>query len=191
MVSRFGSYHTTRSHLSFLPRRRIGVVALSTGGLGWKQIDDLVSFFDHRRVHFAIMHCVSIYPTPDERMQLQQIEMLRNRYPRTTIGFSTDTDVPRAAVTHFEIERALPRTTLLRVRLETGRTHQIRAHLRAIGHDVVGDPEYGTPGRLGLGRQFLHATRLAFAHPVTGEPIDVSSPLPPDLQAALARAADE
>jgi 23S rRNA pseudouridine1911/1915/1917 synthase len=113
----------------------------------------------------------------------------RDRRVRTRM--STDTDVPRAAVTHFEIERALPRTTLLRVRLETGRTHQIRAHLRAIGHDVVGDPEYGTAGRLGLERQFLHATRLAFAHPVTGEPIDVSSPLPPDLQAALARAADE
>ena len=113
----------------------------------------------------------------------------RDRRVRTRM--STDTDVPREAVTHFEIERALPRTTLLRVRLETGRTHQIRAHLQAIGHPVVGDPEYGTPGRLGLERQFLHATRLAFAHPVTGEPIDVSSPLPPDLQAALDRAAAE
>jgi 23S rRNA pseudouridine1911/1915/1917 synthase len=104
---------------------------------------------------------------------------------------STDTDAPRPAITHFEIERALPRTTLLRVRLETGRTHQIRAHLRAIDHPVAGDPEYGTPGRLGLERQFLHATRLAFTHPVTGQPIDVSSPLPPDLQAALERAAAE
>jgi 23S rRNA pseudouridine1911/1915/1917 synthase len=113
----------------------------------------------------------------------------RDRRVRTRM--STDTDVPREAVTHFEIERALPRTTLLRVRLETGRTHQIRAHLQAIGHPVVGDPEYGTPGRLGLERQFLHATRLAFAHPVTGEPVDVSSPLPPDLQTALVRAADE
>ena len=110
---------------------------------------------------------------------------------RVRMRMSTDTDVPREAVTHFEIERALPRTTLLRVRLETGRTHQIRAHLQAIGHPVVGDPEYGTPGRLGLERQFLHATRLAFAHPVTGEPVDVSSPLPPDLQAALERAAAE
>ena len=113
----------------------------------------------------------------------------RDRRVRTRM--STDTDVPREAVTHFEIERALPRTTLLRVRLETGRTHQIRAHLQAIGHLVVGDPEYGTPGRLGLDRQFLHATRLAFAHPVTGEAVDVSSPLPPDLQAALDRAAAE
>jgi 23S rRNA pseudouridine1911/1915/1917 synthase len=113
----------------------------------------------------------------------------RDRRVRTRM--STDTDVPRAAITHFEIDRALPRTTLLRVRLETGRTHQIRAHLRAIGHPVVGDPEYGTPGRLGLERQFLHAARLAFAHPITGAPIDVSSPLPPDLQAALDRAAGE
>jgi 23S rRNA pseudouridine1911/1915/1917 synthase len=77
------------------------------------------------------------------------------------------------------------------VRLETGRTHQIRAHLRAIDHPVVGDPEYGTAGRLGLERQFLHAARLAFDHPVTGERVDVSSPLPDDLQAALALAAAE
>jgi 23S rRNA pseudouridine1911/1915/1917 synthase len=113
----------------------------------------------------------------------------RDRRVRTRI--STDTDAPRPAITHFEIERALPRTTLLRVRLETGRTHQIRAHLGAIDHPVVGDPEYGTPGRLGLERQFLHATRLAFEHPVTREPVDVSSPLPPDLLAALERAAAE
>ena len=75
------------------------------------------------------------------------------------------------------------------MRLETGRTHQIRAHLQAIGHPVCGDPEYGRPGLLGLDRQFLHAARLAFAHPVTGAPIDVSSPLPADLEAALERAA--
>ena len=102
---------------------------------------------------------------------------------------STDTDDPRDAVTHFEVERALAETTLLRVRLETGRTHQIRAHLKAIGFPVVGDPAYGTPGRLGLERQFLHAARLAFEHPVTGEQVDVSSPLPADLRGALAEAA--
>ena len=108
----------------------------------------------------------------------------RDRRERTRM--STDTDVPRAARTHFELERALPGYALLRVTLETGRTHQIRVHLQAIGHPVAGDPEYGKPGQLGLSRQFLHAARLAFAHPVTGEPVDVSSPLPPDLAAVLA-----
>jgi len=64
-------------------------VIFSTGGMDWKQIDDLVSFFDHRRVHFAIMHCVAIYPTPDDQLQLQQIQMLQDRYPNKVIGFST------------------------------------------------------------------------------------------------------
>jgi 23S rRNA pseudouridine1911/1915/1917 synthase len=113
----------------------------------------------------------------------------RDRRHRTRM--STDTDDPREAVTHFEVEDALPRTTLLRVRLETGRTHQIRAHLQAIGHPVAGDPEYGTPGRLGLERQFLHAARLRFAQPTTGADVDVVSPLPGDLRAALEQARAE
>ena len=110
----------------------------------------------------------------------------RDRRVRTRI--STDTAQPRPAVTHFEVERALPGATLLRLRLETGRTHQLRAHLKAIGHPVAGDPEYGRAGLYGLERQFLHAQRLAFAHPFTGEAVEVSSPLPEDLAAALARA---
>jgi 23S rRNA pseudouridine1911/1915/1917 synthase len=110
----------------------------------------------------------------------------RDRRVRTRI--STDTDDGKAAVTHFEVERALPHSTLLRVRLETGRTHQIRAHLLAIGHPVLGDPEYGRPGVYGLDRQFLHAARLALAHPVTGEPLELRSELPEDLRAALERA---
>ena len=110
----------------------------------------------------------------------------RDRRVRTRI--STDTEDGREAITHFEVERALPHDTLLRVRLETGRTHQIRAHLLAIGHPVAGDPEYGAAGRHGLPRQFLHAARLAFPHPITGAPVDVTSPLPDDLRAALDRA---
>jgi 23S rRNA pseudouridine1911/1915/1917 synthase len=106
----------------------------------------------------------------------------RDRRVRTRV--STDTDEPREAITHFETERALPGYTLLRLRLETGRTHQIRAHLKAIGHPVAGDPEYGRAGVLGLTRQFLHAERLAFEHPVTGAAIDVRSPLPADLEKA-------
>jgi 23S rRNA pseudouridine1911/1915/1917 synthase len=110
----------------------------------------------------------------------------RDRRRRTR--HSTDTDDPREAITHFSLERAFPGTSLLRVRLETGRTHQIRVHLEAIGHPVCGDPEYGTAGRLGLRRQFLHAARLAFPHPATGAAVDVGSPLPADLREALGRA---
>jgi 23S rRNA pseudouridine1911/1915/1917 synthase len=104
---------------------------------------------------------------------------------------STDTDAPKPAITHFEIERTLPRTTLLRVRLQTGRTHQIRVHLQAIGHPVCGDPDYGSAGAYGLQRQFLHAAWLAFSHPVSGEPVDVTSELPADLAAALTAAGEE
>jgi 23S rRNA pseudouridine1911/1915/1917 synthase len=95
---------------------------------------------------------------------------------------------PREARTHFTLDRLLADTSLLRLHLDTGRTHQIRVHLQAIGHPVCGDPEYGTPGLLGLERQFLHATRLAFEHPFTGEHLEVVSPLPADLQGALQRA---
>ncbi|MEO6859129.1 MAG: RluA family pseudouridine synthase [Solirubrobacteraceae bacterium] len=107
---------------------------------------------------------------------------------RDRVLMSIDTDAPREARTHFELERLLPASALLRVVLETGRTHQIRVHLAAIGHPVCGDPQYGKPGEYGLERQFLHAARLAFAHPVTGDAVEVSSPLPDDLVAALARA---
>ena len=99
---------------------------------------------------------------------------------------SLDTDAPRDAVTHFEVEQLLDGYALLRVTLETGRTHQIRVHLAAIDLPVAGDPTYGRAGELGLGRQFLHAARLAFRHPFSGEQVDVSSALPADLEAALA-----
>ncbi|MEA2134925.1 MAG: rRNA synthase [Solirubrobacteraceae bacterium] len=123
---------------------------------------------------------------PSARTGVIEAPLGRDRRVRTRI--STDTADGRAAVTHFATEAALEGYTLLRVRLETGRTHQIRAHLKAIGHPVVGDPEYGRSGVLGLERQFLHAEHLAFEHPVTGEAVDVRSPLPADLAAALRQA---
>jgi 23S rRNA pseudouridine1911/1915/1917 synthase len=118
------------------------------------------------------------------------IEAPIGRDPRHRTRMSVDAGADaKPAVTHFQLERALPRSSLLRVRLQTGRTHQIRVHLRAIGHPVCGDPEYGHAGLYGLERQFLHATRLAFDHPLTGAPLDIVSPLPPDLETALAVAA--
>jgi 23S rRNA pseudouridine1911/1915/1917 synthase len=99
---------------------------------------------------------------------------------------SLDTDSPREAVTHFEVDELLGAHALLDVRLETGRTHQIRVHLAAIDLPVVGDRVYGVPDKA-LARQFLHANRLVFTHPLTDETIDVESPLPDDLAAFLGR----
>lgn len=96
------------------------------------------------------------------------------------------------AATDFEVEERLSATTLLVARPRTGRTHQIRVHLSSVGHPIVGDRAYGGAGdlarSLGLSRPFLHAWRLAFDHPITGERIDLEEPLPEDLTAALERA---
>ena len=94
----------------------------------------------------------------------------------------------RDARTHFEVVEPAGADTLVRVRLETGRTHQIRAHFAAIGHPVVGDARYGGAARHGLRRQFLHSARLAFEHPVTGERLEFTSDLPVDLRDALEQA---
>jgi 23S rRNA pseudouridine1911/1915/1917 synthase len=110
----------------------------------------------------------------------------RDRSDRTR--YSLDTETPRDAVTWFEVKGILGRRALLEVRLETGRTHQIRVHLEAIELPVCGDPVYGVPRDLGLERQFLHAHRLRFVHPFTGAEIDLSSPIPADLADALERA---
>jgi 23S rRNA pseudouridine1911/1915/1917 synthase len=114
-----------------------------------------------------------------------RIEAPIGRDRRDAMRISLDTATPREAVTEFEVEELLRAHALLRVRLQTGRTHQIRVHLAAVGLPVSGDPVYGVAGDLGLTRQFLHATRLAFRHPVTDEEVDVESSLPPDLTAAL------
>ena len=103
----------------------------------------------------------------------------------------TLTDRGRPARTRYTVERRYDqpaRVALLECQLETGRTHQIRVHLRAIGHPVIGDPTYG-PGRaddvFGLSRPFLHARSLSFSHPVSGRTVQAESPLPDDLAAVL------
>jgi 23S rRNA pseudouridine1911/1915/1917 synthase len=113
------------------------------------------------------------------------IEAPIGRHRRQPLLMSIDTATPREARTHFELERLLPDSALLRVTLDTGRTHQIRVHMAAISHPVLGDRTYGGRMAYGLTRQFLHAARLSFPHPATGEEVDVQSPLPDDLGAAL------
>jgi 23S rRNA pseudouridine1911/1915/1917 synthase len=123
---------------------------------------------------------------PDAESGTIDAPLGRDRTRRTTV--STRTDRARAALTHFWVVERLPRTTLLRVRLETGRTHQIRAHMAAIGHPVCGDRQYNGANcgkRIGLERQFLHAARLMFSHPYRGECLDCESKPPVDLRRAL------
>lgn len=91
----------------------------------------------------------------------------------------------RQARTHFEVIELLAAETWLEARLETGRTHQIRAHFAAIGHPLVGDATYGGDLKYGLSRQFLHAHRLAFTQPTSGERLSFTSELPEDLATAL------
>jgi 23S rRNA pseudouridine1911/1915/1917 synthase len=164
-----------------LDRDTSGLLVTARSEEAYERLKDMIRDREVTREYLALVE-----GRPRARTGTIDAPLGRDRRVRTRV--SSDTDEPREAITHFAIERALPSTTLLRVRLETGRTHQIRAHLQAIGHPVVGDPEYGVPG-LGLRRQFLHAERLAFAHPVSGEPVDVRSPLPRDLAEALERAA--
>jgi 23S rRNA pseudouridine1911/1915/1917 synthase len=122
------------------------------------------------------------------RSRRGRIEAPIGRDRRDPTRHSLDTTTPRDAVTQFELLELLPRHALLRVTLETGRTHQIRVHLAAINLPVSGDRVYGVPRDLGLERQFLHAARLAFDHPFTGERVDIGSTLPDDLEHALSRA---
>jgi 23S rRNA pseudouridine1911/1915/1917 synthase len=122
------------------------------------------------------------------RSRRGRIEAPIGRDHRDPTRMSLSSDNPRDAITDFELVEALPGRSLLRVTLQTGRTHQIRVHLAAIGNPVVGDPVYGHGPELGLERQFLHAAELRLTHPVSGEPLEVHSELPDDLVSALAAA---
>ncbi|NLJ34472.1 MAG: RluA family pseudouridine synthase [Firmicutes bacterium] len=94
----------------------------------------------------------------------------------------------KRAVTHFRVLEKFPAHSLLELKLETGRTHQIRVHLSYMGHPIVGDVIYGgNRGKSGIGRQALHAIRLEFVHPISGEELSFFSPLPPDMEELLAK----
>ncbi len=109
------------------------------------------------------------------------------RDPVRRIRMTTRTGEGRSALTEYEVLETVGPYSLLRVRIGTGRTHQIRVHLASLGHPVAGDRIYGAPA-LALGRFFLHAHRLRFTSPSTGQAIAVESPLPPELTAFLQEA---
>ena len=110
------------------------------------------------------------------------IDAPMGRHFRDRKRMSLHSAAPRPAVTHFRVLGRAAGYTLVRVQLETGRTHQIRVHFAALGYAVAGDAQYGRrPRPEGLGRQFLHAARLSLAHPQDERPLEFASPLPPDL----------
>jgi 23S rRNA pseudouridine1911/1915/1917 synthase len=167
-----------------LDRDTSGLLVVAKSDEVHRALKALLAARELRREYLAL-----VAGRPAARTGTIEAPIGRDRRHRTLM--SIDSDEPRPARTHFEIAEALPAATLLRVSLETGRTHQIRVHLHSIGLPVCGDRQYGVRDAYGLNRQFLHAARLAFIHPVSGEPVDVSSPLPADLALALAQAAGE
>jgi 23S rRNA pseudouridine1911/1915/1917 synthase len=164
-----------------LDRDTSGLLVVARSEEAYRGLQRLV-----RRRELAREYLALVRGSPLSRRGRIEAPIGRDRRDPTRV--SLDTATPREAVTSFELLELLPPHALLGVSLETGRTHQIRVHLAAVELPVAGDAIYGVEGDLGLGRQFLHAARLAFTHPLTAEPVDAESPLPDDLAAALARA---
>jgi 23S rRNA pseudouridine1911/1915/1917 synthase len=160
-----------------LDRDTSGLLLVARSYEAHARLSDLVRRRGLERTYLALVR-----GRPASRRGRIEAPIGRDRDDPTRV--SLDTDTPRDAVTHFEVERLLASHALLRVRLETGRMHQIRVHLGAIDLPVVGDPVYGVR-EPALGRQFLHAARLGFEHPFTGERLDLESPLPADLETYL------
>ncbi|MEG3193360.1 23S rRNA pseudouridine(1911/1915/1917) synthase RluD [Lysobacter sp. D1-1-M9] len=126
-----------------------------------------------------------------------------DRHPRDRIRMAVRDD-GRDAVTHYRLRERFRAHTLLECRLETGRTHQIRVHMAHLKHPIIGDPLYGGPLKLpkgaseeliaalrGFRRQALHAETLEFAHPLSGEPVRCSAPVPADMQALVGALQDD
>jgi 23S rRNA pseudouridine1911/1915/1917 synthase len=160
-----------------LDRDTSGLIVLARSEEAHQRLADLVRARALERTYLALVE-----GKPRSREGRIEAAIGRDRHDPTRI--SLDTDTPRDAVTHFAVEELLPTGALLRIRLETGRMHQIRVHLAAIELPVVGDPVYGQPDPE-LGRQFLHAAELAFPHPFDGTRVEARSELPAELQAYL------
>ncbi len=140
--------------------------------------------FRERTVDKTYNALVQGYPDP----MSGTVDAPIGRHPKLDYKWAVTAD-GKDSVTHYDTIEAYRHATLLEIKLETGRTHQIRVHMSALHHPCVGDLTYGADPvltkRLGLARQWLHAARLAFDHPGTGQRVEFTSPYPADLQRAL------
>ncbi len=164
-----------------LDKNTSGLMLVARSDDAHEQLQELIRKREVERRYLALVKGV-----PKSQTGRIEAPVGRDRHERAR--HSIDTDTPRDAVTWFELRETIGDRALLELRLETGRTHQIRVHLEAIGLPISGDPIYGVADDLDLERQFLHAHELRFRHPFTGEELALSSELPDDLIAALQRA---
>jgi 23S rRNA pseudouridine1911/1915/1917 synthase len=142
----------------------------------------LMNQFRHRQVTKEYLALVWGHLNPPAG----RTETLIGRNPNDRKKMCTKPHVGRTAITLYDTQEKFAATSLLRVRIETGRTHQIRVHMAFLGHSIIGDPSYGRPRRDILPgpfpiRQMLHAARLSFIHPVTGKSLSFEAPLPADM----------
>jgi 23S rRNA pseudouridine1911/1915/1917 synthase len=190
-----------------LDKETSGLIVVAKNDAAHSKLADLFSSRQIRKTYIALVH---------GRVEREKgsITAAVSRDPlRRTRMTTRPAENSRTAISHYEVVQRVDtrfgKFTLVRVRIETGRTHQIRVHMASIGHPVVGDTLYGAhgqltdqaalqasssranrrknaPERLKLGRNFLHASRLEFTHPFTGKPLELEAPLPPELTAFLA-----
>ena len=153
-----------------LDRDTSGLMALAKGEPAYTRLVKMLSNREVRRIYRAIVVGDKLPPSGT-------VDAPVGRDPENPTLMAAG--VGKSAVTHFETLYESDEHTMLRVRPETGRTHQIRVHFAAIDHPVYADPLYG--GAVEGHRLWLHAERLAFEHPVTGEPLEFASPIPGDL----------
>jgi len=151
-----------------------------------RALTGLMNQFKQRTIHKNYVALVWGHPLPARGT----IETLIGRHRTDRKKMSAQPKTGRAAVTHYELSERFGDVALVRIRLETGRTHQIRVHMAHRGFPVVGDAQYGGRSNRSLpmpvGRQMLHAETLAFMHPVTGKPLTFTAPWPADLKALVA-----
>jgi 23S rRNA pseudouridine1911/1915/1917 synthase len=158
-----------------------GLMLVARGGEAHRRLAAMIKAHEVERTYLALVE-------GRPRSRTGTIDAPLGRDYRAPERRAVGGRAPREARTHFSVVESLPGDALVEARLETGRTHQIRAHFAAVGHPVAGDPRYGHAARHGLERQFLHSARLGLRHPFTGERMDFESPLPGDLSEALERA---
>ena len=192
LLHRFGSLSRTAGELRpgivhRLDRYTSGVLLVAKTDSAHQRLAEQFASRRVEKTYLALVH---------GRVKLDQgrIEKPITRDPRQRIRMTARLARGRAAWTEYRVVRRFTGFTFLEVRIGTGRTHQIRVHLASIGHPVAGDRLYGAPARIGgeptLTRFFLHANRIRFELPATGQPITVESPLPAELQQWMARLPD-